>query len=398
MSEAWQNGPLESFVTFQRGYDITKAQQSEGPYPVISSSGPGSTNAEAKIKGPGVVIGRKGTLGTVFYTPGDYWPHDTTLWVKDFHGNSPRFAYYFLRTLHLEQYDSGSSNPTLNRNHIHLLSIRYPYLGTQRKIAAILSAYDDLIENNMRRIQILEDMTRSLYREWFVQFRFPGHENTSLVESALGLIPEGWQCVTLKDICSHTGSGGTPSRQKPSSWFGDVKWFKTKEMSDSFLFSSEEHISQVGLSTSSAKLFPSGTVVMAIYAAPTVGRLGILTYDSAFNQAACGLVANSSLVSTWFLFLKLWEMRSYFNRIAQGAAQQNISVEKVRNAVLSLPSKNLITKFDKTAEGLFLQIRSLQLKNQNLRKTRDLLLPRLISGELDVSGLGVVGGVEETGE
>ena len=167
---------LGEMLTFQRGFDITKKEQDPGPYSVISSSGPNSTHSQWKVKGPGVVIGRKGTLGTFFYSERDFWPHDTTLWVKDFHGNDAKFAYYFIQTLHLEQYDCGASNPTINRNHIHGLQVSYPELEVQRRIVSILSAYDDLIENNTRRIKILEEMAQTLYREWFVNFRFPGHE------------------------------------------------------------------------------------------------------------------------------------------------------------------------------------------------------------------------------
>lgn len=123
---AWNTKPLGAIVTFQRGFDITKAEQEEGPYPVISSSGFKSTHSAYKIVGPGLVIGRKGSLGTVFYVRGRYWPHDTTLWVKDFHGNNPLYCYYLLKTLGLEQYDVGASNPTLNRNHIHGIEVPAP--------------------------------------------------------------------------------------------------------------------------------------------------------------------------------------------------------------------------------------------------------------------------------
>ncbi len=173
----WETHSLGNVLTFQRGFDITKAEQRDGPYWVISSSGPKSTNERFKVDGPGVIIGRKGSLGTVFYSEANYWPHDTTLWVKDFHGNNPKFAYYYLQTLGLERLDAGSSNPSLNRNHIHTIPVLWPSLPIQRRIAAILSAYDDLIENSQRRIKILEEMARRLYREWFVHFRFPGHED-----------------------------------------------------------------------------------------------------------------------------------------------------------------------------------------------------------------------------
>src|SRR5690242_13655915 len=138
----WQTLPLGEALTFQRGFDITKAQQADGPYAVISSSGPTSMHAEFKVRGTGVVIGRKGSLGTVFYSQKDFWPHDTTLWVKDFHGNDPRFAYYFLQTMGFERLDAGASNPSLNRNHIHTIPVRWPSLAAQQRIVGILSAYD----------------------------------------------------------------------------------------------------------------------------------------------------------------------------------------------------------------------------------------------------------------
>lgn len=147
---------IGDLLTFQRGFDITKDQQVEGPVPIVSSSGIASFHNEAKVSGPGVVIGRKGSLGTVHYLDAEFWPHDTTLWVKDFKGNHPRFMSYFLRTLHLENFDTGSSNPTLNRNHVHKIKVQCPLPPAQEKIAAILSAYDDLIANNQRRISLLE--------------------------------------------------------------------------------------------------------------------------------------------------------------------------------------------------------------------------------------------------
>lgn len=164
MMTEWQTLTLVEALTFQRGFDITKDEQRNGPYPVISSSGPKSSHSEFKVHGPGVVIGRKGSLGTVFYSEGNYWPHDTTLWIKDFHGNHPKFAYYFLQTMGLERLDAGASNPSLNRNHIHTIPVFWPPLMAQRRIAGILSAYDELIENNQQRIRILEDMARNLYR------------------------------------------------------------------------------------------------------------------------------------------------------------------------------------------------------------------------------------------
>jgi type I restriction enzyme, S subunit len=208
----WTGVSLGEIVTLQRGFDITKAEQSNGPYPVISSSGQNSTHSTYKVRGPGVIIGRKGSLGTAFYVEGQFWPHDTTLWVKDFHGNSPRFCYYLLKSLALEKYDVGASNPTLNRNHLHLLRVTRPPRRVQDRIASILAAYDDLIENNARRITILDEMARRLYEEWFVKFRFPGRDEPEFVDSTIGRVPVGWAIKPLTSLVD-TEYGYTQSAQ-----------------------------------------------------------------------------------------------------------------------------------------------------------------------------------------
>ncbi|WP_437966880.1 restriction endonuclease subunit S [Sorangium sp. So ce260] len=155
--ERWRLGTLEEIVSLQRGFDITKAQQREGPYPVISSSGPGSKHDEYKIEGPGVIIGRKGTLGTVFFNEGPCWPHDTTLWVTDFHGHGPWFCFYMLKELRLAQYDCGASNPTINRNHIHKIDVIVPP-------AYLTQEYDKLAGQLMRLARVLRESSGNLRR------------------------------------------------------------------------------------------------------------------------------------------------------------------------------------------------------------------------------------------
>lgn len=156
--KGWRVGPLEEIVSLQRGFDITKAQQRSGPYPVISSSGPGSTHDEYMSEGPGVIIGRKGSLGTVFFSEGPYWPHDTTLWVTNFHGNGPWYCYHLLRHLKLEQYDCGASNPTLNRNHIHKLLVPIP----PRELTV---EFDRRVSSLMRLARVLADKNSTLRRQ-----------------------------------------------------------------------------------------------------------------------------------------------------------------------------------------------------------------------------------------
>ena len=263
-----------------------------------------------------------------------------------------------------------------------------PPLPIQRRIASILSAYDDLIENSQRRIKILESMARSLYREWFVHFRFPDHENHPRVASPLGEIPEGWEVKKLGDMCTRMESGGTPKRSTAEYWDnGEIDWYKTGELWDGFLLEAQEKITARGQRESTARLFEPGTILMAIYGSPTVGRMGILTTHASCNQAALGLVADKRIISQTYLYFILFSLRDHFNGLAQGAAQQNISKEKVSGAMAVVPSRQVLDAFDKQAAPIFEQVRMLQRKTQNLRRTRDLLLPRLLSGQIALEEL-----------
>jgi len=271
------------------------------------------------------------------------------------------------------------------------LKVPVPPLPTQKKIAAILSAYDDLIENNTRRIKIHEDMAQGLYREWFVEFHFPGHEKVAMVEARDGrMMPEGWVTKKIEDVCSKLASGGTPARKEAKYWAdGTIDWYKTKELQDNFLFNSEEKISDDGLQKSSAKIFPDNTIIIALYAAPTLGRLGILTKSSTFNQATCGLIPDENQCNMPFIYLSLLNSREYFYSIAMGAAQQNINMKKLRETPIIIPDKEIMNEFSQIVTPIFLKIKNIANQNLILNETRDLLLPRLIEGEIDVSDFNI---------
>jgi len=314
--------------------------------------------------------------------------------------HDPFFTFYLLqsRVEHLKSIAGGAATPIINKTAFSEIEVSVPPLPMQRRIAGMLSAYDELMENSQRRIRILEAMARALYREWFVHFRFPGHDGnsspsgrgkgegrTQLVTSPLGDIPKGWEVKPLSALCSRMESGGTPKRKSPEYWVdGSIDWFKTGELWDGFLFGSEEKITELCQRESNARIFEPGTILMAIYGSPTVGRLGIVTRPSSCNQAALGLVADKKQISQTFLYFVLLSLRDHFNGLAQGAAQQNISKEKVANALALVPPPELVAAFDRLAEPTFGQIQTLQRQVQNLRRTRDLLLPRLLSGQVEL--------------
>lgn len=261
--------------------------------------------------------------------------------------------------------------------------VRVPPLPVQKRIAAILSAYDELIENCQRRIKILEQMARGLYREWFMSFRFPNHTETPMVDSPTGKIPKGWEIVKFGDIYQ-TGSGGTPSRKVPQYFGGDINWVKTQELQDCFIFETEEKITEQGHQNSSAKLFPAKTVLVAMYGA-TIGQLGILAQQSTTNQACCAVLPKSSDFGHSYAYLTLLLRRPDLISLRQGAAQQNINQVVIRNFEILKPKAEVMRSFNAFVDPVLEMIQDMQKQVQNLRKTRDLLLPRLMSGQVNVN-------------
>lgn len=158
----WKQGRCDGFFVLQRGFDITEAQASPGPYRVISSSGPAYTHCDCAVEGPAVITGRKGRLGTVFYSNDACWPHDTTLWVKDFKGNHPRFVYWKLRQMNLKAYDAATSVPTLNRNNVHALEITFPPIAEQIDLSATLDAMLLAIEQEESQLSALQALKASV--------------------------------------------------------------------------------------------------------------------------------------------------------------------------------------------------------------------------------------------
>lgn len=275
----------------------------------------------------------------------------------------------------------GAAQRTISLTALRNIEIDIPKMQEQERIVKILSAYDDLIENNQKQIKLLEEAAQRLYKEWFVDLHFPGYENTPIVDG----VPEGWKFISINDICEKINAGGTPSRHDKSYWSNaNIKWYKTKELQDCWLIDSEEKISTEGQKKSSAKFFPANTILMAIYASPTLGRLGILDSEATSNQAALCLKVDESKVSWQWLYEKLFELRDYFNGIACGAGQQNISAEVVKKTMVLSPDKTIIDSYTKKVNAYFEKRRILQKQIEKLVNARDRLLPKLMSGELEV--------------
>ena len=296
----------------------------------------------------------------------------------------PKFFYYLLSDFDIAGTATGTALPYLTVSTLVESTFRIPSLPIQRRIAGILSAYDELIENSQRRIKILESMARALYREWFVNFRFPGHESVPRVPSPLGEIPQGWEVRPVASSFDISG-GGTPSRKDERYWDGGtIQWFSPSDLTGAgtmFMDDSSDHITDRGLAESSARLFPARSVMLTSRA--TIGALAINTREACTNQGFITCLPNER-VPLFFLFHWLKENVATFQRMASGATFKEISRGVFKTIEFLQPTRELTEKFEVMAEPLGEQLLTLQRQIQNLRRTRDLLLPRLLSGQIDV--------------
>ena len=268
----------------------------------------------------------------------------------------------------------GAAQPNANAKVLSAFRLPIPDRTTQRRIASILSAYDDLIENNRRRIRLLEQAARLLYKEWFVRLRFPGHEHVKVKDG----VPEGWTEGIVSDFY-FTSSGGTPSRKNPGFYTGDIPWVKTQELTANFIFSTEEKITDEAVKHSSAKLFPRHTVLIAMYGA-TIGQAAILSVPSTTNQACCAIIPREVGISYVYAYLFFRHHKTDLMSLGQGAAQNNISQKVIKSFGMILPRKEILGSFLEAAYPFFDQIEILEKVNLHLAKARNLLLPRLMSG------------------
>jgi type I restriction enzyme S subunit len=373
----WTTCKLGEVVNLKRGYDLPQAKRSPGPYPIISSSGITDYHSEAKVKGPGVVTGRYGTLGHVFYVESDFWPLNTSLYVQDFKGSDRRFISYFLQRLNFGTKNAAGAVPGVNRNHLHAMEVCVPFLPVQRRIAGILSAYDELIENSQRRIRILEEMARALYREWFVHFRFPGHERHPRIASRLGALPKGWEAMHFTEI-ANVLSGGTPKTGVPEYWNGGIPFFTPRDARDCFYVQdTDKHVSELGLSTCASELYLPDTVF--ITARGTVGKVALPSVPMAMNQS-CYALRGKPGIPQRFLFLMTLQQVDYLKTNTGGATFDTIVVDTFRRMEVVKPTRDIVALFAKGTDPIFEQVNTLQRQIQNLRHARDLLLPRLLSG------------------
>jgi type I restriction enzyme S subunit len=343
-------------MRLQRGHDLPAQEREEGEVPVVSSSGITGHHNKAKAAAPGVVTGRYGTLGDVFFLEQDFWPLNTALYVTDFKGNDPRFTAYFLRNALKDYQSDKAAVPGIDRNVLHDLKVRAPGLQLQLRIAGLLANYDDLIDNNRRRIKLLDESAQMLYDEWFVKLRFPGHESCPQIES----LPAGWSRVALEEVLVLQRGFDLPSQDREA---GDVPIYGATGVVG---FHNKAKVSGPGLVTGR-----SGSLGEVHFVAQDFWPLNTALWVKEFKRAT----------PLFALHLLRGMNLSQYNG---GVSVPTLDRKVVHKATVLLPSASTMKQFETVAEDVYRQIHTLSAMNDKLRTARDLLLPRLMSGELTV--------------
>jgi type I restriction enzyme S subunit len=301
---------------------------------------------------------------------------------------NPRFYSYLFRSQLIRQalslYGGGTNISNLNQDILGRLQVPVPPLATQSHIAEILAVYDDLIENHTRRINILEQMAQMLYREWFVNCRFPGHEKVKMVDSEASPIPEDWTVEPITNVAEILG-GGTPATGAPEYWEnGNIDWYSPSDLtaaSSMFMFGSTKKITELGLKKSSARLFPANSVMMTSRA--TIGVVSINRTPSCTNQGFITCVPGNR-TSHFHIYFWMLENKDKITSIATGATFKEINKRTFRELPIVVPSATVLSQFQHTVSPICGLIENLLRRNRILRATRDLLLPKLVSGEVSV--------------
>ena len=378
---------LDNYDYLRKPLSSMQRETFKGDYPYYGAQGIIDYVADYRYDGEYLLIAEDGenlssrTAPIAQIAKGKYWVNNHAHVVKN-NGNSDLYYIcYLLNHSDIAGYVTGSAQPKLSQRNLDKIKIELPPLHVQRRIASILSAYDNLIENNTRRIRLLEQMAENIYKEWFVRFRFPGHENAEFENG----LPKGWQLRHIGDVCETIG-GGTPSTSKPEYWGGDIKWVTPTDITskDSLpLLTIAGRITQEGLNKSSAKLLPPYTILMTSRA--SIGFFGMAPFEVCTNQGFISIIPHSENLRMYMLYL-LKSRKEEIVMNANGSTFLEISKGRFRKMRMLIPDDSTLNEFEKRARAIFDTVMKLEQQSMILARQRDLLLPRLMSGKLEVRG------------
>jgi type I restriction enzyme S subunit len=375
--EGWVETTLGKVVTFQRGFDLPTTDRTMGNFPLMVSNGQDGTHNEFKVKAPGIVTGRSGSLGNVYFVNKNFWPLNTTLWIKDFYNNDVKFVYYFLKTFPFKKYNSGSGVPTLNRNHIHPISIIFPQDNDEQKsIAAILTSFDDKIELLQAQNKTLEELAQTIFKEWFGKYNIDDE------------LPDGWGVGKLSDfnavIADFVANGSFASLKENVTLYDYEEYalfMRNTDLKSGFV--QKTYVDKKSYEfLSKTKLF-GGEIIIS-----NVGDVGSVHFCPYFDIPMT-LGNNVIMLKSEFQYYFYTMFNSKIGQhlissITGGSAQPKFNKTDFRNMGMIIPSEDILLKFEDVASKLYLKILKNKEQIQTLTKTRDELLPKLMSGEIRV--------------
>ncbi len=392
----WHETTLGDVLTLKRGYDLPSRKRTDGLIPVVSSSGITDHHVESRVSGPGVVIGRYGTLGQVFFIRGDFWPLNTSLYVHDFKGNDPQFISYFLRALDFSAYSDKAAVPGLNRNHLHQNVVQIPTNVTnQRAIAFILGSLDDKIELNRRMNETLEAMARAIFKDWFVDFGpvrakvegrdtgFPRHISDlfpdGFVDSELGEAPDGWEVRPLPDLIAVN-----PQRRLRK---GEIAPYL-----DMANMPVKGHVpaSVVNRRFGSGMRFLNGdTLVARITPCFENGKTAYVDFLRA-EQVGWGsteyivLCSKPPIPSEFaYCLARSTRFRQFAIQSMTGTSgRQRVQAKALDQFMLACPTGQVAVAFGTLVRPIMSRVSAAARETQSLANLRDALLPKLMSGEI----------------
>jgi type I restriction enzyme S subunit len=378
----------------EKGSPVIAVSEIEGGRIKISDSTPRIPGkvverlSEYKIEKGDILLGRKGAVerSALAGEKEDGWiVGSDCIRLRLPREVDPKFvAYKFQHPHHMEwmrRNATGSTMPSLNQDIVARIPLRLPPLPVQRRIADILGALDDKIELNRRMNETLEAMAQALYRHWFVDFGpFQGQEFTDTEK--LGPIPKEWDVKPAYDLCDVL-TGGTPKTKKDEYWGGDIKWVSAKDISDTgtFVMDTERKVTPKGVEESTTDVLPERTVV--VVARGSVGKHCIIGEDMAMNQSCYGLRGREEIGQSW-TYLMLNNLIRRLQQVAYGSVFDTITISTFKNTEIVAPPVEVISHFEEKVDPLFDLMHSNVKENETLAETRDYLLPKLISGEIEV--------------
>lgn len=387
---------LGDLINLKRGYDLPESKRRRGPYPVISSAGISGYHDEYKVEGAGVVTGRYGTLGGMYYVEGKYWPHNTALYVTNFKGNDPKYIYYLLSCLGRIRTSDKSAVPGVNRNELHEMQV--PAIDDkerQGQIAAVLSMLDAKIDCNNRINAELEVMAETLYSYWFVQFDFPDINGNPYKSSGGKMdynktlnreIPAGWRDGTLNDLGRIVG-GSTPSTGNSEHFTAvGTPWITPYDLSvnqgGKFVTRGAQDVSDEGIKNASLKKIPAGTVLLSSRA--PIGYMAIARLELTTNQGFKSFIPSNEYTTAFIYYTVKGSLRT-ITRYACGSTFKEVSAAVLKTVKIALPDADVIEQFTASVASIFKRQDLLEAENQQLASLRDWLLPMLMNGQVTLA-------------